>query len=566
MADKIKMKDRVGTVIDGKYEVLKKIGEGGMSIVYLAMDKRLNKQWAIKEIKPKNEQVKRTSKAEADLMKRLDHPALPRIVDIIDEPEGIFVIMDYVEGDSLDKVLKREGPLPEEDVLNWAIQICDVLNYLHSQNPPIIYRDMKPANVMLKPEGNIKVLDFGVAREYKEQKTTDTTIFVSKGYAPPEQYGGTGQQTDARSDIFALGMTMHHLLTGKSPLEYDYAPVRQWNPELSEGVEELINKCVQFDPINRYQNCDELMYDLQHPDQIGQGIRRKKKRRLAAFLITAVFSLLMLGTGVAGQLLYARENDRNYEQMIAISSSTPYETRVATYIEAIDLYPADVRGYEVLLSAYQENGRFGDEESNQFTAKYNQNQSLFDTGTDEYLGMLYEAGITYFNLYSGGDNTFRTRVLKAYPYFETIVNTGREDYSYYGMAKSYQIVGNFYSQYVVNATSVKEPTKETYDELLASMQVCLDSMDTYDYDDASYIKLTMYQEVMNLLYDHRKSFATTQVAKEDVLQLMGQIRDKAEALSVTQQVSMDIQSDILDSYADYVENIERSYTNTEERS
>ena len=96
----------------------------------------------------------------------------------------------------------------------WAMQLCDALSYLHSQNPPIIYRDMKPANVMLKPEGNIKIIDFGIAREYKEQNLADTTVLGTKGYAPPEQYSG---QTDPRSDIFALGMTMHHLLTGMDP-------------------------------------------------------------------------------------------------------------------------------------------------------------------------------------------------------------------------------------------------------------------------------------------------------------------------------------------------------------
>ena len=159
---------QIGAVIDGKYEILKEIGRGGMSIVYLAMDKRLNKQWAVKEIKRKgngknDEIVVNSLLAEANLMKRLDHPALPRIVDIIENGVTIYVVMDYIEGESLDKILNEYGAQPEELVVGWAKQLCDALGYLHSQKPPIIYRDMKPANVMLKPEGNIKIIDFGIA-------------------------------------------------------------------------------------------------------------------------------------------------------------------------------------------------------------------------------------------------------------------------------------------------------------------------------------------------------------------------------------------------------------------
>lgn len=209
----------VGTVIEGKYEILKEIGRGGMSVVYLANDTHLNRNWAVKEVRKKgngknDEIVVNSLLAEANMVKRLDHPALPRIVDIIDNGSTIYIVMDFIEGESLDKILNEYGAQPEDKVIEWAMQICDVLSYLHSQKPPIIYRDMKPANLMLKPNGNISIIDFGIAREYKEQNLADTTVLGTKGYAPPEQYSG---QTDPRSDIFALGMTMHHLLTGIDP-------------------------------------------------------------------------------------------------------------------------------------------------------------------------------------------------------------------------------------------------------------------------------------------------------------------------------------------------------------
>ena len=200
---------QIGTVIEGKYEVLKQIGQGGMSIVYLAMDKRLNKQWAVKEIKKQandrnNEVVIQSMITEANLIKRLDHPALPRIVDIIDNGKTLYVVMDYIEGEPLDKVLNEYGAQPQDLVIEWAKQLCDVLDYLHTRTPPIIYRDMKPANVMLKPEGNIKLIDFGIAREYKEQNLADTVSLGTKGYAAPSSLAARVKRTRERTFI-ALG-------------------------------------------------------------------------------------------------------------------------------------------------------------------------------------------------------------------------------------------------------------------------------------------------------------------------------------------------------------------------
>lgn len=156
---------QIGAVIENKYEILTEIGRGGMSVVYLAMDRRLNKQWAVKEIKKQvnnsyNDIVIQSLITESNLMKKLGHPALPRIVDIIDDGSTIYIVMDYIEGTSLDRVLSERGAIGQDTVIEWAKQLCDALNYLHGRTPPIIYRDMKPANVMLKPEGTLKIIDF----------------------------------------------------------------------------------------------------------------------------------------------------------------------------------------------------------------------------------------------------------------------------------------------------------------------------------------------------------------------------------------------------------------------
>ena len=169
----------IGQIIDGKYEILTLIGKGGMSKVYLARDQRLNKQWAVKEIQKNardenDEAVSQSAIAEANMIKALDHPYIVRITDIIELEDVIYIVEDFVEGQTLGEILAKEGPQPQERVIKWAIQLCEALEYLHTREHPIIYRDMKPANVMLRTEGDnwendkIKIIDFGIARTYKE--------------------------------------------------------------------------------------------------------------------------------------------------------------------------------------------------------------------------------------------------------------------------------------------------------------------------------------------------------------------------------------------------------------
>lgn len=154
------------------------------------------------------------------------------------------------------------GAQPADKVIKWGKQMCSVLGYLHSQNPPLIYRDMKPANVILKPDETIKFIDFGIMRTYKPNQSSDTCCLGTKGYAAPEQFGGS--QTDGRTDIFGLGMTMFRLVTGLNPTEppYEIGPICLVNPNLPKGLEYIISKCTRPNPAERYQSCDELMADL----------------------------------------------------------------------------------------------------------------------------------------------------------------------------------------------------------------------------------------------------------------------------------------------------------------
>ena len=342
---------QIGSLVDGKYKILNKVGQGGMSVVYLAMNEKANKQWAVKEVRKDGvldfEAVKQGLVAETDILKRLDHPYLPSIIDVIDTDESFIIIMDYIQGNSLNKALDEFGAQPQDEVIKWAKQLCDVLGYLHTRTPPIIYRDMKPANVMLKPDGNISLIDFGTAREYKEKNLADTTCLGTVGYAAPEQFGGMGQ-TDARTDIYCLGATLYHLVTGKNPCEppYEIRPIREINPNLSSGLERIILKCTQRDPNDRYQSAAELMYALEHYEEVDDSYRKKQKRKLALFLAPVVLALLFAGAYVWGYLSAEKQRTADYDFILAeAANESDPTTALSRYYEAITTDPTRTDAY-----------------------------------------------------------------------------------------------------------------------------------------------------------------------------------------------------------------------------
>lgn len=564
---------QIGSVIDGKYEILTEIGRGGMSVVYLAMDKRLNKQWAVKEVRKKgvsknDEIVVNSLMAEANLIKRLDHPAFPRIVDIIDNGQTIYIVMDYIEGESLDKILEEHGAQSEDNVIHWAMQICDALNYLHSQKPhPIIYRDMKPANLMLKPEGEygiIKIIDFGIAREFKDKNLADTTVLGTRGYASPEHYAG---HTDVRSDIFSLGMTMHHLLTGVDPRKGDqYASVRNWNPELSEGIEIIVDKCVQPAPENRYQNCDELLRDLYDPGKLTHDYRKKQKRKLGAFLGAILLSVIMLIAGFVLKGTSNKINSDDYESLIGVESSTPYATKVDGYKRAIAIYPSDLRAYTKLLEAYEDNGKFSTTESGEFLNLYNKNRDLFDTNNPDVCELRYMIGTMYFNYYTEANGTYSdgARAKQAFPFFEANFNSNA-DYKHKTISDCFYWVCYFYNTYLLDSSAgklnVDEADKSNYEQLFTEIGSRINSIQ----EEGPYNKLTLYNVVFNMLYMERKNMAQLSVSETQVLNLFDDVYNRAMALNPNKSQAQALQNEMRSNYSVYRAAIETAYT-TQERS
>ncbi len=267
-----------GTLLCEQYEIIKTIGKGGMSAVYLAMDRKNSRQCAVKVVERSgigqdNSVVIQSLAAEASLLKRLSNPHMPQIYDIIETPESFTMVMEYIEGMSLDRVLLEKGPQSVENVIGWGMQVCEVFTYLHEQALPIIYRDMKPANIILKNDGTIKVIDFGTARTQKfKLMWQDTLLIGTVGFAAPEQFGGMGQ-SDSRSDIYCLGATMYNLLTGKMPNQGMLMSIANTDYLRDAPIGAVLTKCLQDDPNKRYQSARELHQAL---EQIQNAPARSK--------------------------------------------------------------------------------------------------------------------------------------------------------------------------------------------------------------------------------------------------------------------------------------------------
>lgn len=355
---------KIGTIIDGKYKILSEVGHGGMSTVYLAINEKANKTWAVKEVRKtgaKNADVVRQSLiVEIDLLKKLKHQNLPSIVDVIDDGENFLIVMDFIEGNTLEKMLLERGAQSQEDVVAWALQLCDVLSYLHQREPAIIYRDMKPSNIMLQSDNRVILIDFGTAREFKQEKTMDTTCLGTQGYAAPEQFGGQGQ-TDARTDIYCLGATMYHLVTGHNPSQppYEMYPIRYWNAQLSSGLESIISKCTQKNPKDRYQTVEELIYALKHYRDLDETTMQKNKMKFYSFFAICILAVMCLCFGAGFHFVAIAKQKEEYAYMVQLAQRTTNdEEKMHVYMQAIQINPLGQEAYQGLYEQAIEDGVF----------------------------------------------------------------------------------------------------------------------------------------------------------------------------------------------------------------
>lgn len=249
-----------GYILDKKYEVIKTLGQGGMSTVYLCKNIRLGNLWAIKEVgKELKGQI--DFLAEPNILKNLNHPGIPRVIDIFYEEDNLYMVEDYIEGETLESYINRNRPVDDQEICRIVISISDIIAYLHSFDPPIIYRDLKPSNIMITSSGKVILIDFGISRVYKQDGSRDTIYMGSKGYAAPEQYGV--EQTCKQTDIYGLGAVMYFIVKGKAPSTlFEALKDESYDEKVDDGLKIIIQKAMQIDKNTRYISIEELQSDI----------------------------------------------------------------------------------------------------------------------------------------------------------------------------------------------------------------------------------------------------------------------------------------------------------------
>ena len=486
----------IGSIVDGKYRILSKVGQGGMSTVYLAINEKANKPWAIKEVRKDGiqnfEVVRQSLIVETDLLKKLKHDNLPSIIDIIDQDDNFLIVMDYIEGITLDKVIKEYGPQKQD------------------------------------------------AREYKERASGDTACLGTQGYAAPEQFGGQGQ-TDARTDIYCLGATMYHLLTGHNPSEppYEMYPITYWDASLSSGLEGIILKCTQKNPEDRYQTAEELMYALQNYRDLDAPMIRKYKHRVISFATSAALAVLCGVMAVTMHVSARGQQKSEYAYLIdAAQKASSQEDKKAYYLEAINTDSTKEDAYLGLIDNFIEDGVFTDDEEktlirlNASTQKYL--QKLEETNKQEYADLCFRIGNAYWFYYEHQESRQSTAV----PWFTTAA-------SYYanmeGMEQEYKRcniyieIGNFYKKIIAaQIEGTDEGMYGTYWQNLIELKKLNDAA-----PDRELITLRLYQEIITRSTEYAKYLKEDGITKEDIMTVYNEISSDIDAMEHSSNSKVD---------------------------
>lgn len=556
----------IGSLVDGKYKILSEIGHGGMSVVYMAINEKANKTWAVKEVRKDGKMdfntVRQGLMAEIETLKKLKHPNLPSIVDVIEDEDSFIIVMDYIEGRSLDKIIEENGAQPEAFVVEWAKQLCDVFGYLHSRTPPIIYRDMKPANIMLKPDGNIMVIDFGTAKNY-EIDLGETTGIGTIGYAAPEQYIGSGLgRTDARTDIYCLGITMYHLLTNVDPCKnlISDKSIRSVNPSLSHGLDAIIQKCTQYQPSDRYQSCAELMYDLENYEILEPLYKKKQKRKLFSFFLVILMSIIFAIGGLALNLTAAQIATDTYETKIyEASKTTDYETKLSIYQECIAIpnKAGEKDAYLGLIQTFKDNDSvFTVEEAKLLEKLIKNNKTELQEDLTNYTEICFETGKLYWYYYDYGDGSQVTRAKSSIEWFQDVLDNAPDGYENLGMARVYTNIGIFYRDITTNITEASDKGK--YKPLVDNLSELMDSV-AMDANESEIVRLQLIELTRGAIQQYATKFKVDGVTETQLTGLYQNVVNSVNSIGTTTEKTEALKTSIVSNLPDTKSAIESAY-------
>ncbi|MCQ2494934.1 MAG: protein kinase [Lachnospiraceae bacterium] len=353
-----------GTILNGTYVIQKPLGSGGGGSIYLAYHNRLQKHVAIKKIHEVGMVPEEILRREADILKNLRHSYLPQVFDFLVMPSGVYTVMDYIPGWSLKELLDSGHKFSEKEIVKYGTQLCEALSYLHSQNPAIIHGDIKPANIMVTPEGNITLIDFNISA-FTRNDGKAYTFGYSAGYAAPEQYreyqrlygnpntttessaeAARGIPIDYRTDIYSVGATLYHMLTG---MKITKAPEGQVVTDAGNGLVFILNKALSANPAKRYANAGQMLNAFRSIYKLDKRYKQLEARRTVmqiVFILLAAVGVVMLYLGVRkGKTDLVAKYDKCIEDMIEAREDGDVDAFEQYYEEALEINSERVEAY-----------------------------------------------------------------------------------------------------------------------------------------------------------------------------------------------------------------------------
>ena len=518
-------------MIGGKYRLQKLLGKGGTAEVFLAWDVRLHKNWAVKKLK-KEGTGQKLALGESELLGRLDHPALPRIVDRIEEGGCLYLVMDYVEGESMDQVLARKGPQNGMQVWQWARELAQVLNYLHTRHPAVIYRDLKPANIILQKNGRLKLIDLGIAAVCGKKPVP----WATREYAAPEQLKGV---QDCRSDLYCLGVTLYKTATGKLPgrMSGRLSRVRRKKriSGLSRRFSKILWKCMEDRMEKRFRSCRELISALEKCPESRQKNENASKTYRKHFLSAAAI-LLLCGIGIVNSRQEFREKEAAYADWIRKAERSVLAGDQSEALQqAILLCPGKMEGYRLLIEHFKRDEKFQIEEEKLLL-------TLLESGGEElkqqkgYADLLFQIGELYWYYYAYGteeksgeselsDNEL-TRMKSAIPWFEeTAVLEPETDQG--RLAGLYKETGIFYRDLTFHIREGTEPGE--YRKLWNNLHGLANELEKKDCLPET-VRLELCRMCIRAAASYRSGFLAEGITAEELSGFRNSIAAEAERI------------------------------------
>lgn len=530
-------------VLNGRYEILKCIHSKGMANVYLVRDTQLGKQWCLKEIRLSQagrENIEYISlMQEANILRSLNNEKIPRITTIDNDGDSLFVIMDFLDGVTLKDFVQEKGRIPEELAVKWMIQIVQAVGYLHSERSnkkPIFYRDMKPDNLMIRSNGVINIFDFGISVRIERPNQLPEYTLGTPGYVAPEQKK-KNLPMDLRSDIYSMGRTFYFMLTGVDPRGFigeKLKPISDWSPDVSPVLISIVNKCMEENPNDRYQNCEELQYALENYKFSDEKHRSSAKRKVKVVISLAVAGVTMGIFSIIPFGINGAQSKDAYNKALVVAQQSG---RLEDYDKVLSMNPLSIPPYEGYIDAIKEDGVFSLDEEKGLLNHINPN--LIELKNDKDYGKIaFDIGKLYWFYYPSEDG--KTLSIK---WFDDAISSGfnkEESTAYYKLgvfnrdiSKSVKEASDsgMYKDYWDNLLSIQNMDTSDIITLQTNISIA-ECISTYAYnlkkDGVSYEDIS---KELKLLNDFVSSYKVDSSTLDTIKSLYAELKSDLEGLS-----------------------------------